>query len=325
MHKSFTSWLQDAGIEPNADTAPKHWNVIDRYPPTLKEIIAFARLFYSLGNFEDGDLEDFGTALQDADPTFLMRNHRRHLAVLAGAELVAVIERDQSVSAELAALCLVCGGAQGVRTEVPVPEIPRIAARYIESRASKRAVMPATEAEGKVEVDARIRKLERELTIVGEETNMLWWLVSECSRDRNQSWKKIGLPATAIIAGKELADLTRLVPGPVAAPAFLDRVVRLSHSTAPSKTINIKEAIDATPRDWRERLVFRPGPRVEELAAVSYAIKLSLTVSEGNDWSAAFEKGTALDSHSKMLPSALAYQLFLERLLVRVSGDIQES
>jgi len=59
---------------------------------------------------------------------------------------------------------------------------------------------------------------------------MLWWLVSEYSRDRNQSWKKVGLSATSIIAGKELADLTRIIPGPVAAAAFLDRIVRLSDS-----------------------------------------------------------------------------------------------
>ena len=92
----------------------------------------------------------------------------------------------------------ICGGAQSARTDVPVPEMPKIAARYIESRTGRRASIPVGTVE--VEADSRIGKLERELTIVSEEANMLWWLISEYSRDRNRSWEKVGLSATSIIA-----------------------------------------------------------------------------------------------------------------------------
>ena len=135
--------------------------------------------------------------------------------------------------------------------------MPDIAARYIESRTGKRASTSVGTVEE--EADPKIGKLERELTIVGEEANMLWWLVSEYSRDRNQSWKKVGLSATPIIAGKELADLTRIIPGPVAAAAFLDRIVRLSDSAKSPKPISIKDAIEKTPREWREQYWFKAG------------------------------------------------------------------
>jgi hypothetical protein len=321
MHKLFSTWLRAAGLEPNDQASPKHWKVISEYLPTAEEIISFARLFYGFNRQWDSHLDKFGTALQDIDTAFSMQNDKQLLSVFAGAELIAIIERDQSKSlADLAALSLVCGGAQGARTDVPVPEMPTIAARYIEDRTSKRMEMPAAPVEDKV--DSRIGKLERELTIVSEEANMLWWLVSEYSRDLNQSWKKVGPSVTPIIAGKELADLTRIVPGPVAATAFLDRIVRFSDSAKSPKAITVKEAIEKTPRDWREQYPFKPAAGVDDLSPISKAIKLSLTVSDGDDWSPVFERGTGLEANSKLPANSVAYQVFLERLLANQFGQV---
>jgi hypothetical protein len=321
MHKLFTAWLRAAGLEPNDETSPKHWKVISEYLPTADEIISFARFFYGFSSQGDASLDKFGTALQDVDTTFSMQDHKRQLSVFAGAELIATIERDQDERlADLAALCMVCGGAQSARTDIPVPEMPKIAARHVESRTGKRASIPVETVEERA--DPKIGKLERELTIVGEEANMLWWLVSEYSRDRNESWKKVGLLAASIIAGKELADLTRVIPGPVAAAAFLDRIVRLSNSAKSPKPISVKEAIEKIPREWRDHYAFKAAAGVEDLAPISNAIKLSLTVSDGDEWSPVFEKGTALEANSKMLPNALAYQVFLERLLARLSEEV---
>jgi hypothetical protein len=316
MHKLY-GWLTTAGIEPNIATLPKHLEVIDEYSPEADEVIAFARLFYGFGDRNDALLDKFGTAMQDADPSFLMEKHTQELSIFAGAALISLIERDQNDRlTDLAALCMVCGGAQGARTGVSVPEMPMIAARYVENRTSKRA---STSAEA-LEDDLKFGKLERELTIVSEEVNMLWWLVSETSRDRKQSWKRVGLSATSIIAGKELADLTRVVPGPVAAAAFLDRIVRLSNSDKSAKPVKVKEAVETTPREWRDQYPSTPA-ELADLAPISNSIKLSLTVSEGDDWSPVFEKGTTLEADTKLPPTALAYQTFLERLLARSAGE----
>jgi len=321
MHKQFAAWLRAAGLEPNDEASPKHWAVISEYLPTAEEIISFARWFYGFSSQGDASLDKFGTALQDIDTNFSMEDHKRLLSVFAGAELIATIERDQDGRlADLAALCLVCGGAQSARTDVPVPDMPKLAARYIESRTGKRASTSVGTVEE--QADPKMEQLERELTIVGEEANMLWWLVSEYSRDRNQSWKKVGLSATSIIAGKELADLTRVIPGPVAAAAFLDRINRLSDSAKSPKPIGIKDAIEKVPREWRERYGFKAAAGVEDLAPISNAIRVSLTVSEGDEWSPVFEKGTGIEAKSKLLPNALAYQVFLELLLARLSGEV---
>jgi hypothetical protein len=195
----------------------------------------------------------------------------------------------------------------------------KIAARYIEGRTDKRAT--DVTVSGESEVDSKLKKLERELTIVGEETNILWWLVSEYSRDRNESWKILGLPATSIIAGKELADLTRVIPGPVAATAFLDRIVRCSDSDNSAGAIELMGAINSTPREWREQYPFESSSIVD-LMPIGRGIKLSLTVAEGDDWSRVFQKGTDIVVNSKLVPRVLAYQVFLERMLSLLRGKL---
>ena len=51
-------------------------------------------------------------------------------------------------------------------------------------------------------------------------------LFSEHSRDAQRPWATLPPAALPIMAGKELGDLTQVIPGPVAARAFLDRVTR---------------------------------------------------------------------------------------------------
>jgi hypothetical protein len=312
MHGQFTDWHRAAGIEP-METSPKQWEVISAYPPEPEEVISLARFFFGFTKQEDTPLDKFGTALQDADTNFSMRKDKQHLAVFAGAELISVIERNEDKQlSDLAALCLVCGAAQGVREAPPVLEMPKIAARYIDTRTGERNDKGSD---------------SRELRIVAEETNMLWWLISEYSRDRKELWKIVGFPATSIIAGKELADLTRIIPGPVAATAFLDRIIRFSDSANSSKPVKVKDAIEKTPREWREQSVLKKlelQTGLEDLMPINNALSLSLAVTDGDEWSSVFEKGTAVSANSKMLPNALAYQVFLERLLARLPGELKK-
>jgi hypothetical protein len=320
MLENFYNWHRDVGLEPNDVTSPKLRKVISEYTPTPTEIISLARFFYG-SDSQEALLENFGKALQEIDTSFSMHHHKQYFVLFAGAELVSVIERDLDEHlADLAALCLVCGAVQGARAAVPVPEMPEIGARHIESRTKNRAVVPADQGGEKAEL--RIVKLERELAIVGEEANMLWWLVSEYSRDRKEPWKKVGALATSIIAGKELADLTRVIPGPVAAAAFLDRIIGLSNSSKSVKPFVIKEAVEKTPRAWRESLQLKGDAAIQDLMPVSKALKLSLSVNEGADWSPVFQKGTALETDSRLPANVLAYQVFLEELLARLSEEV---
>jgi hypothetical protein len=335
MHKDFAEWYRGAGIPPNGDILPKRWQAIEKYEAGRDEIVSLVRLFYRLGKPSEEFENAFRTAFQTTDPAFQMRDNDQELLVLAGAELIDIIERGPVELADLAALSLVCAAAQNLRGAAAVPDIPEFAARYL----SKRAIERAHEGQGdndsasssrKALLDgltsapppinglpAELERLQRELAVVSEESNMLWWLFSEYSHDLKQPWAKSTVPAAALVAGKELAELTRVLPGPIAAAAFLDRIIRFAKAKPPS-TILVVEAINDVTIEWRRTYAERNClAELEDLVPISHGVKISLTAPEDDAWFIAFKTGTGISSDSKLAPHFLAYQMFLEGLLCR--------
>ena len=49
-----------------------------------------------------------------------------------------------------------------------------------------------------------------------------------------ETLERTTVPAVCLIAGKELADLTEIIPGPLAAFAFLDRVIKSGRAKRPT-------------------------------------------------------------------------------------------
>lgn len=173
--------------------------------------------------------------------------------------------------------------------------------------------------EGPLPVLAKqLQKLDRELAIVREESNMLWWLFSEFSRDEKRRWTEFSVPAAAMMAGKELADLTRVIPGPASARAFLDRVIRCV-KPKPTASVLVTDAVNEVTIEWRQKYVDekRCPTEVEDLMPLSHAIKLSLSSPNNNEWFPSFISRTQIPTTAKLVPNVLADQSFLESLLCR--------
>jgi len=79
-------------------------------------------------------------------------------------------------------------------------------------------------------------RLSERQRLLQEESNILWWVFGEYSRDLKQPMVALGLPTTCLIGAKELADLTTVLPGPLAASAFLDKMIRAATRKLPSST-----------------------------------------------------------------------------------------
>lgn len=334
MHKDFGEWYRSAGMEPDGEILPKRWVGIENYSPDTNGVVSLARLFYRLGKPNDDFLAAFQDVFQKADPAFKMRDNEHELSVLAGADLVDVIERSDSALSDLAALSLVSAAAENLRPRPSVRDIPEIAARYLNERTIGRAetvdeesadikrnktLFAALSVLGGPHGDLvkELQRLQRELSVVTEESNMLWWLFSEYSRDERQPWTNFSVPAVALMAGKELADLTSVIPGPVAARAFLDRVIRCAKKKPPA-SVSIKDAINDVTIEWRQK--YTSGgcpPELEDLMPISHGAKLSLASPDNDAWLPAFTPATGIKSDASIVPNILAYQIFLETLLCR--------
>lgn len=166
-----------------------------------------------------------------------------------------------------------------------------------------------------------IAKLSTNLTIQQEETNILWWLFGEHSRDRQIYVGRIDLPGLCLLVGKELADLTILQPGARPAPAFIDRMLRTGRRELPA-TVTLSEAVESSAREWRRAWMNSSDPTtVGDICPAHFATSKSLETEDARGWVSVFESRTGLDASRPIAPLELAMQTYQEALLIRLSTN----
>lgn len=153
-----------------------------------------------------------------------------------------------------------------------------------------------------------------------EESDVLWWVTAEYSRDLDRRMADVKLPGAAVVAGKELADLVSL-PGPLAAKSFLDKVLSTCGTkTAYRKPAGLAAAVAGTPRDWRATLCKRAGvEKVSDLTPALGAVRHSLTTDGEDEWVPAYKKAYGLDPSVEATPTDLATIVYRECLLARAA------
>lgn len=165
------------------------------------------------------------------------------------------------------------------------------------------------------------QSIAKEISARREESDILWWVFGEYSRDLNQPMSGIPLTFATLVAGKELADLVKLTPGPLAARAYLDKMLRFVDKELSTK-ISIKDAINAAPNDWRKRLLDeRNAESVDDLCPIHLGTAKSLESDRPASWPAVFDKSTGLKSRTSLAPLDLASQVYDEKLLMRAVSN----
>jgi GTPase-associated system-like protein len=150
-----------------------------------------------------------------------------------------------------------------------------------------------------------------------EQLGVLWWLVAEYSRDLGHEMQALPLPVACLVAGKELADLTGALPGPLGAIGALDRMLRAVEPQVRSAT-TIREAVGAAPRPWSAAWVASAHAQpLEAVCPVILAVGRSLEPDRGDDWGAPVKDATGIDVDAPIHPLDLAGQAYEEALLLR--------
>jgi len=316
MHKDFSEWYRLAGIELQNDVLLKRWAGVEAFEAGRDEIVSLVELFFGFYDVTEQFIGNFRSPFQAADAAFRMRDNNQELSVLAGAKLVSVMEGTSIELGDLATMALVSCAAQNLRSAPCVNEIPERATQHLSRRSIRRNQIPLTTPPEGGGPSPEIVQIQRDLAVVAEESNVLWWVFGESSRDLNKRWSECPVPQATLLAGKELADLTRIVPGPAAAAALLDRVVKCAKARPPVHVL-VKDAIAELPKDWRQNFVKNYCPtRLLNLCPVSHGIKMSVDLADGDAWVQAFANSAKIQHGGKIAPHLLAYQIFVECLFV---------
>ena len=149
-----------------------------------------------------------------------------------------------------------------------------------------------------------------------EEVDILWWLFGEYSFTADARFKSLNKNAAPLVLARELADRTRLVPGPPAAGAFTAKALSLAGA---SKKTTIHVLVDETPLEWR-RTAPPPPTGAADFTPILDSVRRSIETDGDTAWAAAAAKVVPLDLELEREPSALATQAYAECLLARILG-----
>jgi hypothetical protein len=361
VNKFFADWYREVSIDPKADELTKRWQGIESFSQDsdAADLVELARLFHGLP-LRDVKFDDkFRGALKGADDAFAMQGNLPELRVLAGATLVRHFEYEGLWMAA-AALCIVCPSAHGLR-QPPAVGILNHARQALLQRSSmlrrkKAASIPNLDVSAPLqEVKTALQNnqlpnlagplntlLQGLATAVGqlntwaqraseeqelrqEESDVLWWLIGGHSRDLSVPFSSLKSPSGCLVAGKELADLARSLPGPYAAEAFLDSVLGQAHPQLKS-AVSLADAISACPAEWRRALVMAEGLEdVLDLCPAHFAVQKFIESDGKRGWQTPFQNAWGFKATDKLSPLDLAVQTYQERLLARALRGVEES
>lgn len=318
------------------------------------ETCELSRLFHGLAPCRLDVIETFRVAFQTVDSAFAMKDNDLELAILAGATLTQVTALRNTEIADFAALAVACPDFQHLSRRTTVPGIvgrmrAHLSQRSLELRSStplNAAQLPTTSPQHLIDdlkekctggalnplaepLEAAFASLNNRVDTISAATNLtqyhqslyredsevLWWLIGEHSRDLAAPMCQIKYPAVCLVAGKELADLIFNLPGPYAAPAVLHSVL-CKIEVDLTKPVSLSQAVNDADRSWRHQWIEKhKDSDVADLCPTMFAVAKSLEATSQRAWPPVFQSAMGMTAGTKIPPVALATQVYEESLL----------
>jgi hypothetical protein len=365
MHQDFADWYRRVHIDPNADELEKRWVGIESFheKATTSDLCDAARVFFGLTPKDDAFLSKYREEFKAADSAFPMRDNGAELQVLAGATLANHFS-NRNTLAIVTALSLSCGACEG-RRKAPVPEIVDLARRTLRNQSSSLRVSRQQVVLPSLDVDETLKQLETVLndpavslqtlkeplfealealskTVLSvakwakragliedlrqEESDILWWLFGEHSRDLDLAFAELKSPAGCLVGAKEIADLTRVPPGPIGVEAYLRKMLKLAHPDLTGE-VALSDAVQACPSEWEKQFAAMQGlESVADLCPIHLAAQKSVEAGgKTSVWHVAFKTVSGLNAAVKLKPIDLALQAYRERLFVCALSELEGS
>jgi len=350
----FADRYAEAGLAPTAQVITARQASAERIleEANSAQILDLASAYYSRPEL---DLKWFRDELGKEDSTFSLINNERETRVLAAAILGEMVAAGRPVAILCILTGNVVGhrppaeaewllhDAKKAMAQVSVEErTPKvvdtkiagttnpklndeIAALALNDLVTLQTLLNHVRAEATSSVRAvsaqaskALAEIGRQLNLQREEGQILWWLIGGHSRNLERPFASWGPLQVALIGALDLASLTTVSRlGPVAAPALLDRVIRLAAPPQAAGAQSLANAVDTLDREEIAKLPLLADKVPDFLSPVMSALNLAKSVGVGA-WHARFQENTGLGADIVCEPEALAVQLYREHLLAQL-------
>ncbi|MCK7287499.1 MULTISPECIES: GTPase-associated system all-helical protein GASH [Enterobacter cloacae complex] len=348
---SFADRYSEAGMSPTAEKIQLREKPVRQIVEEIedKQILDLSRFYYGCLGL---DMTWFRDVFAEVDAGFSMVNNEREARVLSALVLSELIKKQDSkaiLAVSLGSLrglkappqsewlvyeaeeaFLACAVENRVYRFVPskisptyvqklsdelktaeeAPDLTTLVSLVSKVREEARSSALATSKQ----VSAALDVCSHQLSLMREETQMLWWLTNGHSSLLSRSFSAFTPAQAALVGAMDLAKLTSYTQlGPVAIPAMLDKIVMLAKKTRSQSVISLAALIDSFETEDLEKFeVFATLP--PDLAPVTAAIEFANAAGAGM-WHARFKQKTGMDASLSLSAVAMAEQLYREHLL----------
>ena len=157
-------------------------------------------------------------------------------------------------------------------------------------------------------------------TVLSEECSMLWWIFGQHSRDLETPFTSLPPESLSLFFGKDLANLTRVIPGPESIPALMHKAFTQADVDA-GEGIDLGTVVDRAPWDWRSNWLGEATVSgLQGIGQCIPAVAASVEMGEGGDWRKLVKRRDGVDAETRLTRLDWARLCHCESLLWREYG-----
>ncbi len=285
LEENMRVWYQKINREPVEGCFEKRWQSIQNFKKSCSptDLLNLAKLF-----FERSVAKEFGNNFAkyfcDADPTFSLI-YRKELGFWAGAVLLDLATNRPYYDSLAEFLTLVFEYRQNgvcvsneilnaikykyqedasairendddISPNIKLASI-RAASTHIKQNsfdadAPNKTVSALDEIQKVIQdIYQKIDVFKTRQSVLYEDSQLLWWMMSGCSNDLELPYKQIDKVSGCLVIGKEAADLITNLPGPISICNILSCVI--NNCKGKSDKISLGNIVTSLDKGWTER------------------------------------------------------------------------
>ena len=353
MDNRFGTWLRPAMADIDDGRLKRYWTAVEELSKQLEhsDIRKLIRFSAQVGKIDEDTLSKVRNTFFENDNAFLMTGNDFELRLLSSVIVIKMLlDKTDQLDHALAVACLDCCGAHScfelhslveeanrslntmsheLRPKTPLPNLgnEKINAKSVlkplKAKAAKGTpqveisdLEPILTAYAKSDnnLASNNEDLRTALELQKEEVDVLWWLVGAYSNDLERPYSELEKAITAVVAGKEFAELVLHRPGPIGATGILKRM--LANGTGGSQKISLQELVPNLPMEWRERVSESVTEDSIQFCPLLAAISASVESKADDAWVSIFKNRFPRLLSTAILPEIFSFQMYREWMMV---------